>query len=146
MKRLPMHKIKDVLRLHATGLSKRRIALRLGVGRTEVRDYLERAQQAGLSWSLAADLTDDALERHLSSNPKADETKDRPAPDWPGVHRERRRPGVTLMLLWEEYRVSHPQWYGYSQFCELYQRWKGRLSPTMRQTHLAGEKMLSVPG
>lgn len=141
MKRLPMHKIKDVLRLHATGLSKRQIALSLGVGRTAVRDYLERAQDAGLSWPLAAELTDDALIQHLSSSSKTDETKERPAPDWPGIHRERRRPGVTLMLLWGEYRAAHPHGYGYSQFCELYRRWKGRLSPTMRQTHLAGEKM-----
>jgi transposase len=48
---------------------------------------------------------------------------------------------VTLSLLWEEYRAAHPEGYGYSRFCDLYRAWKGKLKPTMRQAHLAGEKM-----
>ena len=31
--------------------------------------------------------------------------------------------------------------YGYSRFCDLYRDWRGRLNPTMRQAHVAGEKM-----
>jgi hypothetical protein len=63
-------------------------------------------------------------------------------PDWTHVHRELRRPGVTLMLLWEEYRASEPGGYCYSRWCELYRAWEGRLSPTMRQSHpAAGERM-----
>ena len=54
---------------------------------------------------------------------------------------ELRRPGVTLMLLWEEYRQREPGGYGYSRWCELYRGWEGRLSPTMRQAHPAGERM-----
>ena len=62
-------------------------------------------------------------------------------PDWSAVHRELRRKGVTLSLLWEEYRADHAQdGYGYSRFCELYRRWEGRLKPTMRQHHFAGER------
>jgi len=34
-----MRKIRDVLRLHAGGLSKRRIAVSLTIGRTSVGDY-----------------------------------------------------------------------------------------------------------
>lgn len=141
MKRLPMRKIRDALRLQAAGLSKRQIAVSLGVGRTTVREYLERAQDAGLSWPLSDDLTDAALGQRLSPASRTGQAKGRPQPDWPVIHRERRRPGVTLMLLWEEYRGVHPDGYGYSQFCELYGLWKGRLSPTMRQTHLSGDKM-----
>jgi transposase len=48
---------------------------------------------------------------------------------------------VTLQLLWEEHRAAHPDGHGYSRFCELYQSWKGRLSATMRQTHVAGERL-----
>ena len=63
-------------------------------------------------------------------------------PDWTHVHRELRRPGVTLMLLWEEYRASEPGGYCYSRWCELYRAREGRLSPTMRQSHpAAGERM-----
>ena len=49
--------------------------------------------------------------------------------------------GVTLSLLWEEYRGVHPTGYGYSRYCELYTRWEGKLSPVMRQRHPAGERL-----
>jgi transposase len=62
-------------------------------------------------------------------------------PDWAEVHWELRRPGVTLMLLWEEYRAANPGGYQYSRWCELYRGWEGRLSPTMRQVHPAGERL-----
>jgi transposase len=52
-----------------------------------------------------------------------------------------RRPGVTLQLLWEEHRAVHPVGYGYSRYCELYRAWEARLSPTMRQSHVAGERL-----
>src|SRR6201995_2694742 len=45
------------------------------------------------------------------------------------------------MLLWEEYRASEPGGYSYSRWCELYRAWEGRLSPTMRQVHPAGERL-----
>jgi transposase len=57
------------------------------------------------------------------------------------VHRELKRPGVTLQLLWEEHRAAHPDGYGYSRFCELFRAWEKRLSPSMRQVHIAGERM-----
>ena len=57
------------------------------------------------------------------------------------MHGELRRKGVTLSLLWEEYRAAHPNGYGYSRFCELYTRWEGKLSPVMRQRHPAGERL-----
>jgi hypothetical protein len=62
-------------------------------------------------------------------------------PDWGWVHRELRRPNVTQALLWEEYRAGAPDGFGYSWFCDLYRGWTGQLKPTMRQTHLAGEKL-----
>ena len=46
----------------------------------------------------------------------------RPEPDWAEVYQEHRKPGVTLLLLWEENRSDHPDGYGYSRFCELYRR------------------------
>jgi transposase len=63
------------------------------------------------------------------------------APDWAYVHHELRRPGVTLMLLWEEYRQREPDGYRYSRWSELYRAWESRLSPTMRRAHPAGERM-----
>jgi len=138
--RLPMRKIGDVLRLSAAGMSKRKIAASLGVSATAAGDCLRRARRAGLSWPLPEGLSDEALELRLY--PPAKAVKDgRPQPNWAEVHRELRRPGVTLQLLWEEHRAVHRDGYGYSRYCELYRAWEARLSPTMRQTHVAGERL-----
>jgi len=139
--RLPMRKIRDVLRLSAAGLSKRQIAASLGIGPTAAGACLRRAREAGISWPLPDDLGDAALECRLYPAPAAAAKDWRSRPDWPAVHRELRRKGVTLQLVWEEYRATHPDGYGRSRFCELYRAWEGRLSPTMRQTHVAGEKL-----
>jgi transposase len=139
--RLPMRKIRDVLRLSAAGMSKRKIAASLGVSPTAARDCIGRAWRAGLGWPLPAELTDETLERRLYPPPTVAAKDRRPQPGWAVVHRELRRPGVTLQLLWEEHRAIHPDGYGYSRFCELYRAWEARLSPTMRQSHVAGERM-----
>jgi transposase len=139
--RLPMRKIRDVLRLSAGGMSKRKIAASLGISPTAAGDCLRRARAAGVGWPLPEDVSDEALEAHLYPPPPSVAKEQRPHPDWPTIHRELKRPGVTLQLLWGEHRAVHPDGFGYSRFCELYRAWEGRLSPTMRQTHVAGERM-----
>ncbi len=141
MRRVPMRKIRDVLRLDAGGHSQRRIAASLAVGATSVGEYLQRARVTGLGWPLPEGLSDEALERLLFPPPPLVPDGGRAMPDWPALHRELARPNVTLSLLWEEYRAANPSGYGYSRFCDLYRTWKGKLSPTMRQVHVAGEKM-----
>ncbi len=139
--RLPMRRIRDVLRLSAAGMSKRQIAASLGVSATAAGECIRRARRAGLAWPLPEGLSDEALERRLFPPPTMASDDRRPQPNWAAIHRELRRPGVTLQLLWEEHRAVHPDGYGYSRFCELYRAWEARLSPTMRQNHVAGERM-----
>jgi transposase len=135
-----MRKIRDVLRLRADGLSKRKIAASLSIGVTTAGEIIRRVRRAGLSWPLPEKLSDEAIER-LVYPPTPVTAKDRrPQPEWAAVHRELRRPGVTLQLTWEEYREAHPDGYGYSRYCDLYRSWEQRLSPTMRQLHVAGER------
>ena len=141
MKRLVMRKIRDALRLHEQGLSPKKIAGSLGVGRTTVQEYLARARAAGLSWPLPGELGDDELEKLLYPRSAGDVRGSFPQPDWAYLHRELRRKGVTLALLWQEYRAVYPNGYGYSRFCELYSYWEGKLSPVMRQRHPAGERL-----
>ena len=140
--RLPMRKIREVLRLkYACGASKRVIAQTVGVGPTSVGEYIRRASVAGITWPIPVEFDDAALERALFAPAGYNPPLSRPVPDWGYVHAELRRRGVTLALLWEEYRAGHPDGYGYSRFCDLYGVWRRGVTATMRQTHAAGEKL-----
>jgi transposase len=137
-----MRKLRDILRLrYEAGLTQRAIAHACGLGLGTVTSYLQRATAAGLDWPLPTDLDDAALEARLFARPAAAPGRDRTLPDWAHLHQELKRPGVTLMLLWQEHRAAQPEGYGYSQFCERYRQWARRLKPTMRQIHRAGEKL-----
>ncbi|HUA22936.1 MAG TPA: IS21 family transposase [Steroidobacteraceae bacterium] len=136
-----MRQIRDVLRLCcAAKLPQRAVARSLGLGQGAVSGYLSRARAAGISWPLPEDLDDARLEALLFPPPCGTPADQRPMPDWAWVHRELRRPDVTLALLWEEYRAG-ADGFSYSWFCDLYRAWAGRLKPTMRQVHVAGEKL-----
>jgi hypothetical protein len=140
--RLPMRKLRELLRLkHEAGLSHRAIARACTVGLRTVTAYLQRAETAGLTWPLPADLDDAALEARLFRLPLADDPATRPQPNWAHLHQERKRPGVPLQLLWLEYRARQPTGYAYSQFCARYPAWLRTVTPTMRQVYRAGEKV-----
>ena len=103
-KRLSMRRIREVLRLkHELRRSHREIARSLGIANSTESDYARRASAAGLSWPLPEGLDDAALEAALFPPPPS--RVRRPEPDWVRVHRElQRHKGVTLELLWLEYR------------------------------------------
>jgi hypothetical protein len=137
-----MRQVREVLRLkHVCGHSGHQIAIMLGVSRYTVAEYLRRAGVVGITWPVPPELDDVALERKLFTPAFGGGEPTRPQPDWSRLHAELRRPGVTLLLVWEEYRAGQPDGYGYSRFCDLYATWRGRLSPTMRQNHPAGERL-----
>ena len=138
-----MRRVREILRLkHECRATDREIARSLSVARSTVALTLERVAAAGLRWPLSATLTDRVLEAMLYAGHGGQQGARRKAePDWTHVHHELRRAGVTLMLLWEEYRQREPDGYRYSRWCELYRAWESRLSPTMRQAHPAGERM-----
>ena len=137
-----MRKIRDVLRLtHGIGMSRRLVGEATGIGKTAVGDYVRRAAVAGLSWPLPDELDDAALERRVFPPTDASSSAVRTEPDWSHIHTELKGRGVTLALLWQEYRAEHAQGYAYSWFCERYGDWRKCISPTMRQTHVAGEKL-----
>lgn len=138
--RLSMRKIKDVLRLKASGLSYRAIARACLIGKETAREYLFRAEEAGLSWPLPEGLSEEELERRLFPGEPVLVRKEA-EPDWARVHGELRRKGVSRHLLWEEYRRETADGYSYSQFCERYRRWAKVLHPVLRIPHKAGEKM-----
>ena len=137
--RMSMRKIREVLRLtHELGFSVRAVCEATGVGKTAVGDYVRRAKLAGITWPIPAELGEADLERLLFAPADVHGGATKPLPDWAKVHAELKRRSVTLMTLWEEHRAEHAGGYGYSRFCELYGEWRRRLSPTMRQTYVAG--------
>jgi transposase len=134
--------IREVLRLKFDcGRSDRQIAKSAGIARSTVGDYVRRFQESGLVWPLSAAVSDRVLEDSLFPPPPGVTTAQRPLPDWPQVHTELRRKGVTLFLLWQEYKATHTDGFQYSWFCDMYQAWRGRRDLVMRQTHRAGEKL-----
>ena len=140
-RKLSVRKTREVLRLSpACGFAKRQIARSLEISHSTVCDMVYRANAAGLDWPGIEAMDDTALDSRLyvvaAGRPKA-----RPEPDFEMLHSELRRKGVTLQLLWYEYRQAHSDGYQYSQFCERYRRWQQKLDVVMRQTYRAGEKM-----
>jgi transposase len=137
-----MRQVREVLRLKwACGLSDRKIAQSVRISRPTVAEYVRRAQAAGLAWPLPDALDDVVLERRLFPTAAHTLVARRPTPDWVIVHQELKRKGVTLVLLWQEYKASTPDGLQYSQFCQAYRQWAGKLDLVMRQSHRAGEML-----
>ena len=116
--RVSVRNLHEVLRLKwESRLSHRAIASSCDISPGTVSDYVQRAEVAGLSWPLPADLTEETLYQRLFLPAAGAAGRAIPPPDWAQLHTELRRKGVTLRLLWVEYREAHPDGYGYSQFC-----------------------------
>lgn len=136
-----MRQIKEILRLKwEKGLGLRQIARSLSISHSTVLDMLHRAEAAKLSWPLPETLDDASLEAKLYPG-NSEPARRRPEPDMESIHRELSRKGVTLQLLWQEYKQDRPDGYQYSQFCERYRQWSGKLDVVLRQTYRAGERM-----
>ena len=137
-----MRKITEVLRLrHDLGFDYRQIASSCLLGLGTISEYLKRAEAAGLKWPLPDGMSEDKLDKLLFGRRESAEPE-RPLPDFGNIHEQlRTHKHLTLQLLWDEYRQTQPEGYGYSRFCELYQRFRGKLDPVLRQEHTPGEKM-----
>jgi hypothetical protein len=140
-----MRRIKEVLRLkYELGLGQRQIARSCSIGQATVNDYRRRAEAAGLRWPLTEEWDDDRIERELFGKRNQPSTPhlQRTPPDFPSIHDQlRQHRHLTLQLLWVEYRQAHPDGYGYSHFCDHYQKWRRKLDVVLRQEHKAGEKI-----
>lgn len=137
-----MRKVLDVLRLaFDQRRSQREIARALALSQSTIHEYRRRFTASGLSWPLPDDLDEGALEQRLFAYAPRPPLHGRAQPDWAVVHQELRRTGVTLHLLWLEYKAGVPDGYQYTQFCHHYHTWAARLDPVLRQTHAPGERV-----
>jgi len=142
-RRIPVRKIKEALRLKfACGLTDRQVARSLGVARSTAAEYFRRFASSGLPYPLPEEIDDAVLSTRLFPPPSSlPPPLSRPLPDFPYLNRELRTKGVTLALLWEEYRQDHPDGYQYSRFCDHYRLWLSRRDLVLRQEYKAGQKM-----
>lgn len=140
-----MRNIKECLRLKfEADLSHEKIARALQLSKGVVSKYIKAARDTGIEWVTLALLDEVALGAALVPAAKTVHTRgDRVLPDVITLHRELRRKGVTLQLLWEEYTAAHPDQptYRYTPFVEHYRSYARTLKRSMRQQHRAGEKL-----
>ncbi|EPY5491483.1 IS21 family transposase [Enterobacter hormaechei] len=141
-KRIAMRKIRDVLRLRLqAGLSFRQISLSTKVSVGAIQKLLKTAEQLQLAWPLPDGLDDTQLARLFYPAADTRGSSRFQLPDWPTVHQELKRKGMSMQLLWQEYTERYPnRCYSYSQFCERYRGWCQLQKRSMRQQHKAGEK------
>ena len=147
-----MRKIRDVLRYrHSAGLSLEAIARALKISKGVVAKYLRLASAAGVTWPIPEALDDAGLEKLLYRQGAAREATFA-EPDYALVHQELKKKGVTLTLLWEEYRQAvGERGYQYDRrkslwdtaFCTRYRDWAGQLKRSMRQIPRAGGKLFA---
>jgi transposase len=138
-----MRQAREIIYLkYSSNAPTREIARRIGLAPSTVRETLKRFDDAGLVWPLPEGLSDGDLEAALYASRRSKRGHRRHVePDWPAVHQELKRKHVTLTIVWDEYIAANPGGYSYSRFCDLYRGFASRLSPTMRQTHVAGERL-----
>ena len=138
-----MRKLKEVLRLHALGLSQHQIARSCSISQSTVHEYLAAAQTAGVNWPAPEDWGDQQIEQTLfPQRPAPAFWRKHPEPDWVQIHQEMQtHKNLTLQLVWQEGREADPEGYAYSRFCDLYRQWLKKLDLVLRQEHRAGEKM-----
>ena len=144
---ITVRKLKEILRLkYQARLTHRQIALSLHISPSTVSYYANRAAQLGIhAWPLGELWDELTLERAFLNTQAVHKKQHKPVPDWAVLHQELKRKaqkGMTLELLWQEYAERNSQaHYSYNHFCRLYKEWASVLQPSMRQTHVAGEKL-----
>lgn len=141
-KEITPQKLREILRLglkHQMG--NREIARSCSVSHVTVGAYLNQARNSGMGWDEIGSLSELQLRKLVQGAHITKPKRSKPEPDWQYIHKELRRKGVTLQLLWEEYKGQYPDGYQSTQFCELYKRWKDTINPWMRQNHKAGDKL-----
>ena len=110
------------------------------MAKTTVGKFILLARAAGLDWALPQTLSDEQIEARLCK-PPVPRSGRQPEPDFAWIHQEMKLPGVTLMLLWEEYQKSSELAYKYTSFCVKYREWTLSRKRSIRQLHVAGERL-----
>ncbi len=135
--RITMRRIREILRLHfEQGLNQVEISQSCSISRSTVGDYLRRFAATGLSWPLPKETDDNLIVEELLYPKK--KVTEKPQLNYEEIHKELSKKGVTLQLLWQEYKFQNPSGYQYSQFCRYYRNWKKTIDVSLRQQYQPG--------
>lgn len=129
---ITMFKIKEVLRLHyELNLSQHDVSASLNISSGSVNKYIRKFELSGLTWPVP----DDQLVLIFPKQALI-------VIDFGVVHMElKRHKHMTMQLLWDEYIASGKTELSYSHFARQYRDWRDIQPQSMRQTHIAGEKI-----
>ncbi|MCP4685915.1 MAG: IS21 family transposase [bacterium] len=138
-----MRKIKEILRLRVgEKRTLREVASSVGVSPSMVHSCVVRARAHEVDWLAAQSMDDETLEKKLYGDGGKFKVGAKAIPDVKEIHKQLRRKGVTLYLLWQEYKAAHQaDGYQYTQFCEHYRQYRAQLDVVFHQEHTAGEKL-----
>jgi transposase len=138
MRRIAMEKAREILRLSLKmGLSQRDTASATGCSLGMVSTVLSRVKDSGVGDPLSLD----AKELGSIIYPPARE-KNKAEPDCAYIDTEMKKKGITLNVLWEEYKMQNPDGYMYTRFCDKYREYRKKNAVYMRKMYKAGEKMM----
>lgn len=139
---LSMRTIRELLRLALSNeISARDIGRSLRISHPTVQKYVQAVHEAGLDWDKIQQMDDAALRTVIKKVSGRRVEVDRPLPDYEYIHQEIKKPGVTLYLLWQEYKQTNPQGYQETRFRQYYYKYIKHIDVTLRQRHKFGESM-----
>ncbi|HDH98080.1 MAG TPA: IS21 family transposase [Deltaproteobacteria bacterium] len=140
-KRTDVEKIREVLRLNLElKFSIRKTAEAVGISKTSVGEYIAEFKRSGLTYRDILKMEDkDIVEIFEKGNRTSNPLYEALSKEFPQYQRELSRVGVTLYLLWEEYKSKYPDGFSYSRFCHYYRMWESKLNPSMHIEHKAGD-------
>ena len=139
--RIDVEKIREIIRLsQELRFSIRKIADAVQISKTSVGEYLAEFKRSGLSYYDITQMGDaEVLELFEKGNKTANPMYEDLAKDFTYFEKELARVGVTLFLLWEEYKERNPEGFSYSRFCHHYRMWESKLKAGMHIEHKAGD-------
>jgi transposase len=142
-KSISMGKVRQIIKLHSQGISKKSIAKRLGMSKNTVRAYLEAYQRLRTSWEELKAKSDQELNSlfHPPNQTPINGKLKLLLDFFPQMDKELRRRGMTVSLQYKKFKAEHPDSFGPTRFYHYYNQWKKKIHPVMHIEHKVGDKM-----
>lgn len=142
-KTILMSRIRQILRLYTQGTSKKKISELTGSSRNTAKKYIQKFHREHLTFEQISEMTDHDLEQLFGSvEPVVKDARlDQLQTLLPEMEKQLKRKGMTILLLFEDYKKQYPNGYGITQFYKYFRYYLKRVQPTMHMEHKAGDKL-----